>query len=136
MKSSIVFIFFFTIIASAQEELIIQIKDSPINASLFYNMKLSNRLTLQNGLSIRKNIDFSTFEIPILMKYDSSNEWSTFFGLHARTVINSNYPEFFSNSKKPSDSYFLIGTETKFKNDATGNFTVGFPLDFQLSIKF
>jgi len=143
MKSLLLFVYLFTIIGSAQEDISsnqeeskIQIKDSPIKAGLFYNIKLSDRLTLQNGLSIRKNIDFNTLEIPVLIKYSLSNKWSSFFGLQTRTVIDSDYPEYFNGIEKPSNSYFSIGTEYKFKNNATGNFNIGFPFDLQLGIKF
>ena len=143
MKSLLLFIYLFTIIGSAQEDISsnqeeskIQIKDSPTKASLFYNINLSDKFTFQNGLSIRKNFDFNTFEIPILIKYDLSDKWSTVFGLQTRTVINSNFAEPFNNFEKPSNSYLSIGTEYKFKNDAIGNFNVGFPFDFQLGLKF
>jgi|TARA_B110000908_G_scaffold168778_1_gene224436 hypothetical protein len=145
MKSLLIFIYLFTIIGFAQEETlsnqnqegsIFQIKDSPNKASLFYNIKLSDKFTFQNGLSIRKNFDFNTFEIPILLKYGISDKWSTVFGIQTRTIINSNYPELFNNFEKPSNSYLSIGTEYKFKNEAIGNFNVGFPFDFQFSLKF
>lgn len=143
MKPLILFIYLFTIICSAQkdissnqEESLFKIKDNTNKASLFYNIKLSNKLTFQNGLSIRKNFDFNTFEVPLLLKYDISNNWSTVFGLQTRTVINSNFPELFNNFEKPSNSYFSVGTEHKFKNDAVGNLNIGFPFDFQLGLKF
>ncbi len=136
MKTLIVFIDFITAIASAQKEPLFEIKDSPINVSLFHNISLSDKLTLQNGLSIRENIGFYTFETPVLIKYDLSNEWSTFFGLQTRTVIKPNLAEFFKDIEKPSNSYLSIGTEYEFKNNATGDFTVGFPLDLQLGLKF
>ena len=145
MKSLLIFIYLFTIIGSAQEETfsnqnqeesIFQIKDMPNKASLFYNIKLSDKFTFQNGLSIRKNFDFNTFEIPILLKYDISDKWSTNFGFQRRTIINSNFPELFSDFEKPSNSYLSIGSEYKFKNGAIGNFNVGFLFDFQLNLKF
>lgn len=99
MKSLLIFIYLFTIIGSAQEETlsnqeesIFQIKDSPNKVSLFYNIKLSDKFTFQNGLSIRKNFDFNTFEVPLLLKYDISDRWSTLFGIQTRTIINSNFP--------------------------------------------
>jgi len=143
MKSLLLFIFLFTIIGSAQDEIRsnqeespFQIKDSPTKASLLYTIKLSDKVTFQNGLSIRKNLDFNSLEVPVLLKYNISDKWSTVFGLRARTVINSNFPELINNFEKPSNSYFSIGTEYKFKNDAIGDFNVGFPFDIQLSLKF
>lgn len=136
MKTSTILLFFFSIIASAQEEPPIEIKDSPISVGLFHDILLANKLTLQNGISIRKNFGFHTLETPVRIKYDLSNEWSTFLSLQTRTVIEPNLEEFFKVIGKPSNSYFSIGTEYEFKNNATGDFTIGFPLDFQLGIKF
>ena len=136
MKSLTILLFFFSIIASAQEEPPIEIKDSPTNVALFHNISLADRLTLQNGLSVRKNFGFHTLETPVRIKYDLSNEWSTFLGFQTRTVIEPNLEEFFNQIGKPSNSYFSIGTEYELKNNATGDFSIGFPLDFQLGIKF
>ena len=136
MKTWTILLFFFPIIASAQEEPPIEIKDMPINAGLFHNIPLTDKLTLQNGLSVRKNFGFHTLETPVRIKYDLSNELSTFLGFQTRTVIESNLEEFFKEIGKPSNSYFLIGTEYEFKNNATGDFSIGFPLDLQLGIKF
>ena len=136
MKTLAILLYFFTAIAFAQEEPPIEIKDSPINVGLFHNISLADKLTLQNGLSVRKNFGFHTLETPARIKYDLSNEWSTFFGLQTRTVIEPNLEEFFKEVGKPSNSYFSIGTEYEFKNNAKGDFTIGFPLDFQLGIKF
>lgn len=136
MKTSNILLYFFTVIALAQEEPSIEIKDSPINVDLFYNISLSERLTLQNGLSVRKNFGFHTLETPIRIKYDLSNEWSTFLGFQTRTVIEPNLADFFKEIEKPSKSYFSIGTEYELNNKATGDFRIGFPLDFQLGIKF
>jgi hypothetical protein len=135
MKTLIIFLCFFTAIASAQEESRIEIKDNLFKVGLFHNISLSDKLTFQNGLSIRNNFDFVTLEVPILINYDFSNDWSTFFGLQTRTVIYSNFPKKI-NIEKPSNSYLSIGTEYKFKHNTTGNFTIGFPLDLQLGIKF
>jgi hypothetical protein len=143
MKLLLLFIYLFTIIGSAQEETLLnqeeslfQIKDTPSTASLFYNIKLSDKFTFQNGLSIRKNFDYNTFEVPLLLKYDISDRWSTLFGIQTRTIINSNFPEIFNNFEKPSNYFLSVGTEYKFENGAIGNFNVGFLFDFQLSIKF
>ena len=136
MKTLTILLYFLTAIASAQEEPPIEIKDMPINVGLFHNISLTDKLTLQNGLSVRKNFGFHTLETPVRIKYDLSNEWSTFFGLQTRTVIEPNLEEFFKEIGKPSNSYFSIGTEYEFKNNATGDLSIGFPLDFQLGIKF
>ena len=136
MKTLTALVLFFSIIASAQEEPLFEIKDSPINVGIFHNFSLSDKLTLQNGLSVRKNFGFHTLETPVRIKYDLSNEWSTFLGFQTRTVIEPNLEEFFKVIGKPSNSYFSIGTEYEFKNNAKGDFTIGFPLDFQLGIKF
>lgn len=60
---------------------------------------------------------------------------SAFFGIQTRTVINAEFPEIIS-IEKPSNSYITIGTEHEFKHNTTGNFTIGFPLDVQLGLKF
>ncbi|NHF61585.1 hypothetical protein FK220_019690 [Flavobacteriaceae bacterium TP-CH-4] len=136
MKTLTILLFFFSIIASAQEEPPIEIKDNPLNIGLFHNISLADKLTLQNGLSVRENLGFHTLETPVRIKYHLSNEWSTFLGFQTRTVIEPNLEEFFNQIGKPSNSYFSIGTEYDFKNNATGDFTIGFPLDLQLGIKF
>lgn len=136
MKTSTILLCFFTAIASAQEEPPIEIKDSPINVGLFHNISLLDKLTLQNGLSVRENIGFHTLETPVRIKYDLSNNWSTYLGLQTRTVIEPNLSDFFKITGKPSNSYFSIGSEYEFKNNTRGDFTIGFPLDFQLGIKF
>ncbi len=136
MKTSTILLSFFTTIAFAQEKPPIEIKDSPISVGLFHNISLADKLTFQNGLSVRENFGFHTLETPVRIKYDLSNEWSTFLGFQTRTVIEPNLEEFFKAIGKPSNSYFSIGTEYEFKNNASGDFTIGFPLDFQFGIKF
>ncbi len=136
MKTLTIILFFFSIFASAQEEPPIEIKDNPVNVGLFHNISLTDKLTLQNGLSVRKNFGFHTLETPVRIKYDLSNKWSTFLGFQTRTVIEPNLEDFFKVIGKPSNSYFSIGSEYEFKNNATGDFSIGFPLDFQLGIKF
>jgi hypothetical protein len=136
MKTSTILLFFLSIIASAQEKPPFEIKDYPVNVGLFHNISLANKLTLQNGLSVRKNFGFHTLETPVRIKHDLSSEWSTFLGFQTRTVIEPNLEEFFKVIGKPSNSYFSIGTEYGFKNNATGDFSIGFPLDLQLGIKF
>ena len=136
MKTFPIVLFFFSIIASAQEGPPVEIKDNPTNVGLFQDILLTNRLFFQNGLSVRENFGFHTLETPVRIKYDLSNEWSTFLGFQTRTVIEPNLEEFFKEIGKPSKSYFSIGTEYELKNNATGDFSIGFPLDFQLGIKF
>ena len=136
MKTWTILLIFFSIVASAQEEPPIEVKDSPINVGLFYNIPLANKLTLQNGLSVRENFGFHTLETPVRIKYDLSNKWSTFLGFQTRRVIEPNLEEFLKIIGKPSKSYFTIGTEYELNNNATGDFSIGFPLDFQLGIKF
>ena len=136
MKTLTIILFFFTIITSAQEEPPIEIKDNPVNVGLFHNIPLTDKLTFQNGLSVRKNFGFHTLETPFRIKYDLFNEWSTFVGFQTRTVIEPNLEEFFKEVGKPSNSYFSIGTEYELKSNATGDFSIGFPLDFQIGIKF
>lgn len=134
MRNLIIFLYFVTAIASAQEESQFEIKDNLFRASIFNNIPLSNNLTLQNGLSVRKNLDFVTLEVPIFMKYNISNEWSTFLGIQSRKVIYINFPDL--NLEQPSKYYISTGTEYEFKNNSTGNITIGFPLDVHLGLKF
>ncbi|WP_111710367.1 hypothetical protein [Lutibacter citreus] len=134
MKNLIIILCFFTAFASAQEESQFEIKDNLFKVSLFNNISLSNNLTVQNGLSVRKNLDFVTLEVPILMKYNISNEWSTFLSIQSRKVIYINFPDL--NLERPSKSYISTGTEYEFKNNFTGNLTIGFPLDLNLGLKF
>ena len=136
MKTLTILLCFFSIIASAQEKPPFEIKDYPVNVGLFHNIPLADKLTLQNGLSVRKDFGFHTLETPIRIKYDLSSEWSTFLGFQTRTVIERNLEEFFKVIGKPSKSYFSIGTEYELKNNTAGDFSIGFPLDFQLGIKF
>jgi hypothetical protein len=135
MKNLVLILLFFSTIASAQEESKFEIKDNLYKVGLFRNISLSDNLTLQNGIAVRKNLDFITLEVPILLKQNLSDKWSTFLGVQSRTVIYSNFPESF-NIEKPSNSYLTIGTEYEFKHNTTGNLTIGFPLDLQLGIKF
>lgn len=134
MKNLIILIYFFTAFVSAQEESQFELKDNLFRASIFNNISLTNNLTLQNGLSVRKNLDFVTLEVPIFMKYNISNKWSTFLGVQSRKVIYKNFPEL--NLEQPSKSYISTGTEYEFKNNTTGNLTIGFPLDVHLGLKF
>ncbi|MBU2927111.1 hypothetical protein [Winogradskyella psychrotolerans] len=134
MKNLIIFLCLYTTIASSQEESQFEIKDNLLKVGVFNNISLLNNLTLQNGLSVRKNLDFVTLEVPILIKHNISNKWSTFLGVQSRKVIYKNFPDL--NIEQPSKFYISTGTEYGFKNNFTGNFTIGFPFDLQLGLKF
>lgn len=135
MKNLILFLLFFSTIASAQEESKFEINDNLYKVGLFRNISLSDNLTLQNGIAVRKKLDFYTLEVPILLKQNLSDKWSALFGVQSRTVIYSNFPASY-NIEKPSNSYLTIGTEYEFKHNTTGNLTIGFPLDLHLGLKF
>ena len=135
MRIFIVILCFYTTLASAQEESPFEIKDNLFKVDLFHNISLSDKFTLQNGLSIRKSLAFDTFEIPVLIRYKHSNKWSSYFGVHARKAIYSYFPEH-SNLEEPSTFYLSIGTEYEFKNNTVGNFSIGFPFDVNLGLKF
>lgn len=135
MKTLIVFLCFFSVIVSAQEESQFKIKDNLLKVSLFHNLTISENLTLQNGVSVKKTFGFVTFETPIILKYDLSNRWSTFIGVQSRTVIHSYFPDDLS-FPEPSKSFLSIGTDYEFIDNTTGNLSIGFPLDLQLGLKF
>lgn len=136
MKSLTILIYFFMAMAFSQEESSVEIQDSPIHVGLFKDITISDNLDFQYGLSIRENIGFHTLEVPFKIKYDLSNKWSTFLGVQTRTVIEANLERYFREIGKPSISYLSIGTEYEFKNNAFGDFAIGFPLGLQLGIKF
>ncbi|MDO6758677.1 hypothetical protein Q4566_00575 [Tamlana sp. 2_MG-2023] len=141
MKSILLFLYLFAIIGSAQQSIIsnqeeppIQIKDNLFSASFLSNIPLSKKLTLQNGISYRKGFYFNTLEIPVLIKYNISERWSTSLGAQSRKVERRNLQML--NIEEPSKYYMTTGTEYKFKNNTTGNLTIGFPFDVNLGLKF
>ena len=103
----------------------------------FRKIKLTEKVSLKPGLTIRRKTVFNTLETPLFLDYQASNNLSTYFGLSARTVINrTEFGMKVPYIEEPSRVFMSIGSEYQFKNNTKGNFSINFPLEMNLGLKF
>ena len=136
---NIVFAFLFISIAihAQQIEKPVEFKDSLFSASLFKKIKLSESFSLKPGLTLRRKTVFNTIETPILLNYESSEDLSLFFGVGSRTVINrTEFGEMVPYIEEPSKIFISTGSEFKFNNDTKGHFSINFPFELNMGLKF
>lgn len=138
MKKILLLCCFVSFLANSQNiEKPVIFQDSLFSVSLFKKIKISENLSLNPGLTLRHKTAFNTFETPLLLNYESSDDVSYFIGLSSRTVINRTplgilYPEI----EEPSMMFITTGTKLNFDNGTKANFSISFPLEMNLGFKF
>jgi len=114
-----------------------EFQDSLFSVSVYKNIKLLDKFTLKPGLTIRHKTVFNTFETPMFLDYQSSEETSYFIGVSSRTAINrTEFGLRVPYIPEPSKVFFSAGSEFKLKNDTNGHFSINFPLEMNMGIKF
>jgi len=115
----------------------VEFQDSLFSVSLFKTIKISQNLSLNPGLTIRHKTVFNTFETPLFLTYESSDDASYFFGVSSRTVINrTEFGLKVPYIEEPSRMFISVGKKLNFDNGAKANFSINFPLEMNLGFKF
>lgn len=134
-KVFMLFFGFVTTLVFAQEKPQFEVKEDIFEVGIFHNTFISEKMTLQKGLRVKKNMENIPLEIPILLRMDNSERLSTFVSVQTTPLTlcrNSSY-NIIENASSP---FFSMGTDYEFKNESVGNLTLNFPLRLDFGFKF
>jgi len=129
---------FVSLLANSQNiEKPVEFQDSLFSVSLFKTIKISENLSFNPGLTIRHKTVFNTLETPLFLNFESSDDTSYFFGISSRTVINrTEFGLKVPYIREPSRIFISAGKKFNFDNGAKANFSINFPLEMNLGLKF